>query len=118
MNKTITPSERWLFLIGSLLLAISSLSLASCKRSGHSSDPRLRQIDEMLDSQLPPGTAKSRVILYLSSQGFPVENTSDPRAITATVRHVDTETLQPVNASVTFHFDSQDKLTTYDLTVH
>jgi len=54
------------------------LALAGCKQNGHTSDPRLRQIDEMLDSQLPSGTARSRVTFYLSSQNFPVEDTRDP----------------------------------------
>ena len=114
--RILTPSSNsllaGLFLIG----IIAILTPAGCKRSGHTSDPRLRQIDEMLDSQLPVGTPKARVIFYLSSQGFPIENSSDARTITASVHHVNTETLKPVAASVTFHFDSEDKLKSYELT--
>lgn len=69
----------------------------------------------MLNSQLPQGTPKSRVIFYLSSQGFATEATSDVHAIVVVVHHVDTETLQPANARVTFHFDAADKLKSYDL---
>jgi hypothetical protein len=98
-----------------LLGVLAMLALAGCKQHGHTSDPRLRQIDEMLDSQLPPGTAKSRVAFYLSSQGFPLESTSDPRAIVAHVHHVDTDTLQPATARVTFHFDASDNLKSYEL---
>src|ERR1700756_1771990 len=74
------------------------LALAGCKQGRHTSDPRLRQIDEMLDSQLPTGTSKARVTFYLGSQGFPLETTNDPRAIVAIVHHVDTDTLQPATA--------------------
>ena len=99
----------------SLLGVFALLALAGCKQSGHTSDPRLRPIDEMLDSQLPAGTAKSRVVFYLNSQNFPVENTGDTRAIVAIVRHVDSDTLQPATARVTFHFDTNDNLKSYEL---
>jgi len=92
-----------------------SLALSGCKTSGHTSDPRLRQIDEMLDSQLPQGTPKSRVIFFLSSQNFAVENARDARTVVAIVHRVDTDTLQPATARVTFHFDDADKLKSYDL---
>jgi hypothetical protein len=105
------PSVSGLF----LFCVFAILALAGCKQSGHTSDPRLRQIDQMLDSRLPAGTAKSRVILYLSSQNFPVENTSDAHAIVAIVHHVDTDTLQPATARVTFHFDVSDNLKSYEL---
>ena len=105
------PSLASLFLLG----VFAMLALAGCKQSGHTSDPRLRPIDEMLDSRLPAGTAKSRVMFYLSSQSFPVENTGDPRAIVAIVHHVDTDTLQPATARVTFHFDASDNLKSYEL---
>lgn len=91
------------------------LSVAGCKQNAHTSDPKLRQIDEMLNSQLPEGTPKSRVNFYLSSQGFTTEASSDDHTMVAIVRHVDTETLQPAAARVTFHFDAFDKLKSYDL---
>ena len=91
------------------------LALAGCKSGAHTSDPHLRQIDEMLESQLPQGTPKSRVSFFLSSQGFPLENTRDEKAIVAIVQRVDTDTLQPVTARVTFHFDASDKLKSYEL---
>jgi len=103
-------------LAGLLLLGVfAMLALAGCKQSGHTSDPLLKQIDEMQDSQLPTGTAKSRVSFYLSSQGFPLESTSDPHALVAVVHHVDTDTLQPIAARVTFHFDASDNLKSYEL---
>jgi hypothetical protein len=95
--------------------AFLALVLSGCKTSAHTSDPRLRQIDELLDSKLPQGTPKSRVIFFLGSQNFPVENTSDAQAVVAIVHRVDTDTLQPATARVTFHFDASDKLKSYDL---
>jgi hypothetical protein len=99
------------FLGGVFLL----LALSGCKTSGHTSDPRLRQIDEMLDSQMPQGTPRSRVIFFLSSQNFAVENARDAHTVVAIVHRVDTDTLQPATARVTFHFDDADKLKSYDL---
>ncbi len=69
----------------------------------------------MLDSQLPTGTPKSRVTFYLSSQGFPLQNATDAHDVVAIVHHVDTDTLQPATARVTFHFDAGNKLKTYEL---
>jgi hypothetical protein len=100
-----------------LLGILAMVTFTGCRAGRHTSDSRLRQIDDMLDSQLPAGTSKSKVSFYLSSQGFPVEATNDPHAIVGTVRHVDTETLRPETARVTFHFDARDNLTTYELAV-
>jgi hypothetical protein len=91
------------------------LALAGCNTSSHTSDPHLRQIDEMLNTQLPQGTPKSRVVFFLNTQAFPLENSGDAKVLVAVVRHVDTNTLQPATARVTFHFDAAGKLTTYEL---
>jgi hypothetical protein len=98
-----------------LLIALALLLSAGCGQGKHTSDPRLRQIDEMLDAQLHPGTPRSRVSFYLSSQGFSEEISTDPHAIVAIARHVDPGTLQPEIARVTFHFDANDKLLSYEL---
>ena len=100
-----------LFLLGLL----AAISFTGCRAGHHTSDSRLRQIDDMLDAQLPAGTSKSKVSFYLSSQGYRIETTNDPHAVVATVRHVDTETLRPETARVTFQFDARDNLTTYEL---
>jgi hypothetical protein len=98
-----------------LFAIVLILPLTSCKGNGHSSDPRLRQIDEMLDAQLPQGSQKSRVAVFLSSQGFPQQDSNDTHTIVAIVHHVDTETLRPATARVTFHFDPSDRLKSYEL---
>jgi len=69
----------------------------------------------MLNAQLPQGTPRPRVIFFLSSQGFPIENARDAKAIVGIVHRVDTNTLQPETARVTFHFDASDKLMSYEL---
>jgi hypothetical protein len=99
-----------------LVLAVVLVGgVAGCKTSAHSSDPHLRKIDEMLDAELPKGTAMTRVSVFLSSNGYRVEDSGNPRTIVAIVRHIDTETLRPATARVTFHFDFSERLTTYDL---
>jgi hypothetical protein len=98
-----------------LLGILATLPLTGCSRGRHTSDARLRQIDEALDSQLPTGTSRSRVSIYLSAQGFPIESAKDPHDLVAIVHRVDTETLRPVTARVTFHFDASGNLKSYDL---
>jgi hypothetical protein len=111
LRKSFALSFAGLFLLGLFV----GIPLAGCRSSRHTSDPRLRQIDDMLDSQLPTGISKSKVSFYLSSQGFTIESTNDPQAMVAIVHRVDTDTLRPATARVTFHFDAQDHLTSYEL---
>jgi len=117
MKTLQNPAERLSSLRSCLcLLSIFvALAFAGCQHHGHTSDPNLRRIDEMLDSQLPTGTPKSRVTFYLSSQGFPLQNATDAHDVVAIVHHVDTDTLQPATARVTFHFDAGNKLKSYEL---
>jgi hypothetical protein len=75
----------------------------------------LRQLDRMLDAQLPQGTPKTRVLFYLNSQNFPMEASNDGKSVMAIVHRVDTDTLQPITARVIFHFDASDKLKTYEM---
>jgi hypothetical protein len=102
-----------------LLLAcvalFSLLSVSGCKSHSHTSDSRLQKIDEMLNTQLPPGTPMSRVDHFLKSRGYTVEDPADKNSLVAVVRHVDTDTLQPATARVTFHFDSNRNLVSYEL---
>jgi len=88
---------------------------AGCKSKNHTSDPHLKKIDEMLSAQLPAGTQRARVEYFLKSRGYNLENSPDKNSVVAVVRHIDTETLRPTTARVTFHFDSNDKLRTYEL---
>jgi len=103
----------WFPLAGVALLL--SLSGYGCKSHAHTSDPSLRKIDEMLNAQLPPGTPRALVDHFLRSRGYNVENAHDQHSLVAVVRHIDTDTLRPATARVTFHFDSNDKLISYEL---
>lgn len=69
----------------------------------------------MLDSQLPVGTPRANVYLYLSTQGYPTEPSEKRDTIVAIIRKIDTQRLEPVTARVTFHFDANGKLTGFEL---
>jgi ATP-dependent 26S proteasome regulatory subunit len=104
----------------SLLLLVCAALAASllgygCRKNAHTSDSRLQQIDEMLNTQLPPGTPLARVDHFLKSRGYVLQDSSDKNSIVALVRHIDTDTLQPETARVTFHFDSNTNLASYEM---
>jgi hypothetical protein len=103
------------FLLLACVALLSLLSASGCKSHSHTSDSRLQKIDELLNTQLPPGTPMSRVDHFLKSRGYTVEDSPDKNSLVAVVRHVDTDTLQPATARVTFHFDSNRNLVSYEL---
>jgi hypothetical protein len=119
MNSSLWLLRTPAFHPSAVLLACILFCLAAggtgCQSNSHTSNPRLRKIDEMLGTQFPKGTPRERVTFFLSSRGFEQQYSADPRAVVGVVHHVDTETLQPATARVTFHFDAQDKLTTYEM---
>jgi hypothetical protein len=119
MNNFSPRSRRPLTLPRAILLPFFAMALAlatsGCQSNSHTSNPRLRKIDEMLAAQLPNGTTRTRVQFFVHSRGFIEEYPADRKTVVAVVRLVDTDTLQPATARVTFHFDPQDKLTTYDM---
>lgn len=99
-----------------LLVAFFLLVVAGCGPKGaHTSDARLREIDAMLAKDLPPGTPVARVVYYLKLRAYTLENAGDQRHVRAVVNHIDTKTLEPSAARVTFAFDEHDKLVTYTM---
>jgi hypothetical protein len=92
-----------------------TFSIYGCKSNAHTSDSRLQKIDEMLNARLPQGTPRSRLEFFLSSRGYKLEDAPDKNSLVAVVRQIDTDTLQPRTARVTFHFDVNDKLVSYEL---
>ena len=92
-----------------------AFSIYGCKSNAHTSDSRLRKIDEMLNARLPQGTPRSRLEFFLNSHGYKLEDSPDKNSLVAVVRQIDTDTLQPRTARVTFHFDVHDKLVSYEL---
>ena len=92
-----------------------AFSIYGCKSNAHTSDSRLEKIDEMLNARLPQGTPRSRLEFFLNSRGYKLEDSPDKNSLVAVVRQIDTDTLQPQTARVTFHFDLNDKLVSYEL---
>src|SRR5271165_7213794 len=89
------------------LAVLLLLAVSACQTNSHTSDPRLRKIDELLSAQLPKGTPRDRVSFFLHSRGFVEKLSPDTKTVVGLVRLVDTDTLQPATARVTFHFDPQ-----------
>src|SRR5271154_5070988 len=115
-RHTASPSSaQRSFLLLACVALLSLLSASGCKSHSHTSDSRLQKIDEMLNTQLPPGTPLARVDHFLKSRGYVDEDSPDKNSLVAVVRHVDTDTLQPATARVTFHFDSNRNLVSYEL---
>jgi hypothetical protein len=88
---------------------------AGCKKVLQIDDPQLKPIQIMLETELPVGTPETVVSQFLSMRGYPTEPSDKPGTLIAIIRHIDTEKLQPVTARVTFYFDANGKLNTYDM---
>jgi hypothetical protein len=110
--ESTTPSIALGALVAFLLL---TTLLTACSHERHTYDPRLSQIDDLLSKQLPAGSTRGRVDNFLRSRGYRLENIPDKTVIRVLVHHVDPDTLKPSAAHATFHFDSNDKLTTFQL---
>jgi hypothetical protein len=111
-------SKRAALLFWTLLFPAMALCVATggCKKdAAHTSDPRLKHIDDLLSKELPPGTPADRVQTFASLRGYEIQNSTEPHTLVVIVHHVDLQTLQPEAARVTFRFDADLKLTTYDL---
>ena len=92
------------------------LALGACKnKSAHTSDPALEGIDQLLAKQLPPGTPMSRVDTFLKMRGYERRDATEAHTLVAIVQHINPVTIRPEAARVTFRFDNNLKLVTYDL---
>ena len=116
-NPASPSSELQPFLLLSLMLSFSrrysairmpeatlTLPIPACKRSTRCSTPSCLR-----------ARRDRRVEFFLNSRGYSIEHSSDKGSLVAMVRHVDTDTLQPATARVTFHFDPNEKLLSYEL---
>lgn len=93
------------------------LALGACKKAvaPHTSDPQLEGIDQLLAKELPPGTTMDRVVRFLHVRGYEMLDAAQPHTVVAVVHHINPQTIQPEAARVTFRFDKDLKLLTYDL---
>jgi hypothetical protein len=90
-------------------------SFAGCRKTLRVDDPQLRPIQDALDEKLPPGSSEQQVLSYLAARGYPVEPSEQKGTVVTTIRHIDTEKMQPVTARVTFYFDATNKLNTVEI---
>jgi hypothetical protein len=100
---------------GRLLLALALSGLAGCHGIGRTEDPQLKPIATMLEQQLPPRTPEEKVVLFLDNHGYPILAAKKQGTIVADIRRTDTAAVQPVVARVTFYFDANRKLNTFEL---
>jgi hypothetical protein len=98
-----------LFFVGTLLLA------AGCKQqTPEVDDPQLKPIQAIIDQAVPIGTSQASVEEFISGRGY-TEQSGKAGTLVADIRHIDTQKLQPVTARVTFYFDANRKLITYEI---
>ncbi|MGB7434861.1 MAG: hypothetical protein WBR26_16660 [Candidatus Acidiferrum sp.] len=102
-------------LAGIVTLLTCCLLLGACKNAFKVEDPQLKPIETMLDQKLPKGTPEGAVEQFISARGYPTEPSEKPGTLVAIIRHIDTERMQPVTARVTFYFDANEKLNTYEI---
>jgi len=69
----------------------------------------------MLEQQLPPRTPEEKVVAFLDNHGYPILAAQKQGTIVANIRRTDTQAVQPVIARVTFYFDANRKLNTFQL---
>jgi hypothetical protein len=112
-QKALHNAMRNLLLICGATVAL--LPIAGCQKTLRVTDPQLRPIQETLDAQLPQGSSEQQVLAYLEARGYPIEPAEKKGTIVTTIRHIDTQKVQPVTARVTFYFDATNKLNTVEI---
>jgi hypothetical protein len=85
--------------------------VAGCRKSVRTDDPRLKRIQQMLDAQVPPGTREEKVRQLLKSKGYLVFPTQRPGTIVAVIPR---EEVDAREARITFYFDANGKLNTFE----
>ena len=97
------------------LVAAVLLVLAGCRKTSKVDDPQLKPIQDILETNLPPGTSEGAVSHFLSTHGYPVEATDKPGTMVAIICLLGTDNPAPIAARVTFYFDANGKLNTYEI---
>lgn len=98
-----------------LMLVLAFAGLAGCGGAGRTDDPQLKPIQAMLEEELPRRTPEEKVVLYLDNHGYSILAAQKQGTIVAIIRRKDTAAVQPVMARVTFYFDANRKLNTFEL---
>jgi hypothetical protein len=99
----------------SLLLLLALLAAACQKSFMQVDDPQLQPIQKMIETNLPKGSTADRVTYFLSTRGYQLQAPEKPGTLVAIIRHIDTQTVRPVTARVTFHFDANGKLNAVEM---
>jgi len=90
-------------------------AVGGCQKVSRTNEAQLKPIKDMLDAQVPVGAPEANVLTYLKNRGYPLLPAAKQGTIVASVRHIDTQTVTPVTARVTFYFDANHRLNTYEL---
>jgi hypothetical protein len=98
-----------------LLPALALTCAGGCGKTVGTGDAQLKPIQTMLEQQLPPRTPEEKVVTFLDNHGYPILAAQKQGTIVANIRRTDTATVQPVIARVTFYFDANRKLNTFEL---
>ena len=98
-----------------LWIALAMAGLTGCGGAGQTDDPQLKPIQAMLEAQLPRRTPEEKVVRYLDNNGYSILAAQKQGTIVAIIRRKDTAEVQPVSARVTFYFDANRKLNTFEL---
>jgi hypothetical protein len=98
-----------------LVPALALTCAGGCGKMVGTEDPQLRPIQTMLEQQLPPHTPEEKVVTFLDNHGYSILAVQKQGTIVANIRRTDTAAVQPVIARVTFYFDANRKLNTFEL---
>ncbi len=106
----------WAQLICCFLLLVATVLAPGCQKTYRLDDPKLKPIQEMIETELPIGSTADRVTNFLSVRGYELQTAEKPGTLVALIRHIDTQTVRPVTARVTFYFDANGKLNAVEMT--
>jgi hypothetical protein len=98
-----------------LLPALGLICAGGCGKAARTEDPQLKPIQAMLEEQLPLRTPEEKVVAFLDNHGYPILAAQKQGTIVANIRRTDMQAVQPVIARVTFYFDANRKLNTFEL---
>jgi len=97
------------------LSALALVCFGGCGTTGGTEDPQLKPIRAMLEQQLPSRTPEEKVVTFLDNHGYSILAAQKQGTIVAIIRRKDMAAVQPVLARVTFYFDANRKLNTFEL---